>query len=253
MKLLTNNFATITRTTLTGANISFPIANMYANQLVTKTIFTDLVIDMGAPTKITDVSFIGDSIITLEANTADSWGSPAFTMNVSKTYYGIDETYRYWRINTGSSTVYANLLYLGRGLQFTAHQTGATPDYKSTDISNTSIGGQIYTTKGIDLQEWEWAFNNMDSVDYELLKAWYLSDDRASGHVVVQWEDTEDETGALITDGGETLLFEDVTEQDSEYSDVLYESEDFFGMTDVSFKGRDRDTYNIKLKSKEIK
>lgn len=100
----------------------------------------------------------GDSNIILEGNTADSWGSPAFTTTltyaadiISKTFSS--QTYRYWRLKFTKSSS-GESRDIGRVFLGTYAETDEDPDYDGLDIteddngrSQSTIGGQEYNER----------------------------------------------------------------------------------------------------------
>ncbi len=90
----------------------------------------NIVFDLGAATNITVFSMFtfnltASATVTLQANTADSWGSPAYSQALTiatdadgnvlqRLVYFLDETYRYWRVTFADSGNAASYLQIGR-------------------------------------------------------------------------------------------------------------------------------------------
>jgi hypothetical protein len=90
----------------------------------------NIVFDLGAATNITVFSMFtfnltASATVTLQANTADSWGSPAYSQALTiatdadgnvlqRLVYFLDQTYRYWRVTFADSGNAASYLQIGR-------------------------------------------------------------------------------------------------------------------------------------------
>jgi hypothetical protein len=86
------------------------------------------VIDLGSAQRITAFALLDHNLtsggtLTLQANTSDSWGSPAYSQAVSNNnpaYLYLDQTYRYWRVvpvDVSLSYFQAGQLFLGTYLE----------------------------------------------------------------------------------------------------------------------------------------
>jgi len=95
--------------------------------------------------------------LTIEANIADSWGTPAYsttlgydaTFNVAAKYLDTAETYRYWRI-TATGTSYLELANIFIGEYFEAGKNISMPmkyEDRSLDKVSTNKFGQDFITE----------------------------------------------------------------------------------------------------------
>lgn len=117
--------------------------------------------DLGAAQTVTALILLdhnlqsGDTGITLEANSADSWGSPAFSQAItwnSGTILQIFtiQSYRYWRLtftkDSASESRDIGRIFLGRSTSV-AMPAEKGYDEKMVDLSQTqrALGGQTYS------------------------------------------------------------------------------------------------------------
>ena len=157
-------------------NASYPLANMQhlhlskAYRSVNGTLTVEILIDAGEPVEaeafmLRSQDGFGISSMTLDGNTADSWGSPAFTQsitNINNTYlfgseiFSAAQTYRYWRLSVTSVGSFVKLenIYLGpvvSGLDSQGLNQGWT--HVNQDTSNVQISeqGQRYIHQKPDI------------------------------------------------------------------------------------------------------
>lgn len=114
-----------------------------------------VVMDLGSAQKISGFAafnhnFTSSAIIKLEANSADNWSAPAFSVDVTASSYFLfayfmEQTYRYWRLSvqdgTNAKTLEIGELYLG-----VAEELG----YVSTDgvLNRTAVADKSVTRSG---------------------------------------------------------------------------------------------------------
>jgi hypothetical protein len=129
MRLLVNNKATESNTTVNGVTTAFPTANMYNNVLIEKTYFEDYIdIDLGSAKLITAIGIQSSDInYALLAGSSDlSSNLPEYTAYLTDNVKFINETYRYWRLIPVTTT----------GIDYTS---------SGTDVSLTSPTGAYNT------------------------------------------------------------------------------------------------------------
>jgi hypothetical protein len=84
------------------------LLNLNPNSLFRSGATFPIVIDLGSAQQVTAFALMnhnlvaGQSTLTLQANSSDSWGSPAYSQAITvtdhKLIFYLDQTYRYWRI-----------------------------------------------------------------------------------------------------------------------------------------------------------
>ena len=160
--------ATVTAATVTTG---YPVARVLSDQLATRyqTAATQalerIVFDMGSAV---DINFFaafnhditsGDSLLKIEANTSDSWGSPAFSeavdFNAGKLvhYLSAAESYRFWSF-TFTKSASGETRHLGRVVfgTYTEVEDNASIDgteWGFIDLSEVvrTKGGQVYANQ----------------------------------------------------------------------------------------------------------
>lgn len=190
-----NNLITTTNTTVTGGNSNFPIDNLVSGQLSNYTEFdAAIVIDLGTATLIDTLAIVdADTSITIEANTSDSWGPPAFTQSmtlVSGTDISlkfISETYRFWRISAPSQTFIAHA-YIGNRLVFPDPLYGSAQKRNNTDIQNTSQAGQRYNTPGVVVKDQTLEIRFATDAQNAILNTFNTADYRSDSGIFAQTE-----------------------------------------------------------------
>jgi hypothetical protein len=168
-----DNYIADSTITNTGENINFPNSNLYNDTIKEPTLFDDeIIFDLGSALQVTAIAIVNPSqTLTIEANTIDSWGSPAYsyTFTPADTPYSqvavdvkvIDETYRYWRVS-GTGTVSVGHLFIGAVTYFDFADIGEYPEQENTDVKSISQGGQLYYTEGLPLRSAEFEFDSQD-------------------------------------------------------------------------------------------
>jgi hypothetical protein len=123
-----------------------------------------LVIDLGSAKAVTSLILLdhtltnADTGLAIQGNSSNSWGSPAFSQNLTWTSGTITQTfasqnYRYWRLTftktSSAETRDIGVLFLG-----TYYDSTEQPDYDGyqrqvTDlsVSQRTIGGQLFVDK----------------------------------------------------------------------------------------------------------
>jgi hypothetical protein len=116
-----------------------------------------IVIDLGSAQQVTAFALLDHNLtaatttLTLQANSSDSWGSPAYVQALTVTdplpYY-LDQTYRYWRLSIVDSAItYVQIgeLFLGtyRNLTVKNAKWGTPRTYGLTTVANVSQAGVL--------------------------------------------------------------------------------------------------------------
>lgn len=121
-----------------------------------------IVFDLGSAKSVTSVILLdhtltaGDSLIKLQGNASDSWGSPSFSQTLTWSADVISavfasQSYRYWRVTftKASSGVTRDIGRIFLGTYFepvdTADHNGYERDTDDLSISSRSTGGQDYS------------------------------------------------------------------------------------------------------------
>lgn len=177
--------ATLTASTADG---SYPATNIQLEPTTkewrtTAATAQNLVLDLGSAKAVDHIFLVGNALeslnftsITIEANTSDSWGAPAYSSGAITSFpenklivnTGSTQTYQYWRIviedSTGGATFtgFSNL-FLGQSLTLTNNNISrewSLGDAKIADIK-TGLHGQRFVTE----------YNNQKTfnVSYQLL------------------------------------------------------------------------------------
>lgn len=192
MRLLLNNLATLDNSTIATENSTFPLSNAYNNYLIEKTSLIDnIAIDLGSAQGIDTFSFIytGTANITLKAGTTSAVTDYSSAITDDVTFFNT-ETYRYWQIETDAD-IFVSHIYLGDYVQLSVKADPLiNPEYPSTDVSNTSTGGQNYSTPGVVLKNYS-SFTVVDvlNTSYQTFITWWLSTNRINHFMFVPFED----------------------------------------------------------------
>jgi hypothetical protein len=121
-----------------------------------------IVFDLGSAKAVSAVILLdhtltaGDSAITLEGHTADSWATPAYSNTLTyaaSTIYEVfaAETYRYWRVKftKASAGVSRDIGRIFLGPYVTASREVSPGDYTENTVDRTvtrrTLGGQSYS------------------------------------------------------------------------------------------------------------
>ncbi len=96
MRLLIDNYLNDATLTPNNPSSAFPIANIISDRLTERGNFdSTLVIDLGSTMLVTAVAYGNTSnAITLQGNSTDSWGSPAFSQVLTASVTFISQSYR---------------------------------------------------------------------------------------------------------------------------------------------------------------
>jgi len=168
VKFLSNNFIETSVLTPSTVNSQFPVANIqhdFRTKVYRSTSNSDnIVIDLGSAQSVDFFAIVPDyrngfgvSTLTLEANSADSWGAPAFSQSITLDtthQVGVEtfatQSYRYWRLVMSSTLGYCEIsnMFLGPASSLTTNGPSYNYNYKSMDLVNES--SSRYGQKFID-------------------------------------------------------------------------------------------------------
>jgi hypothetical protein len=154
---------------------------------------TSIVIDLGSDKKVTAIGVLNSSAtITVQANTSDSWGAPAYSLNITEPIHLIDQTYRYWRIYTSAvGSQYIGQFYLGVPLEADYAQAGSVPQIQASDIENFSATGRYFASKGHDKLIQSFTVSTANQTEYDSWYNYYRSDSRTKPIIFCQYEETQ--------------------------------------------------------------
>ena len=171
MRILVDNLATTSNTTVNGESENFPKEYMYNNTLIEKTRFTDYIdIDLGEAKSIDSIGFSADSDLVLQANSSESWTAPPYQLLLSDNVQFISESYRYWRITNSDLTTYPVSGYTsGTDADLTSpddtYDTGS--EFVPCDTLSTAtyilIGDYSWTTAGAADTSSVWSGDSLGS------------------------------------------------------------------------------------------
>ncbi len=197
----------ILTSTITASNSdsNFPVSNLKLDPTVKEWKYTiaqpsveTIVFDLGSA-KAVDYLLLASNVlesagfdrIVLEANTSDSWGSPAFTSgNVDTTvdgklYYALSstQTYRYWRLSVskqaGGTYVGFSNIFLGQSTELTNH--GLDVNFSVREDTNTKEYKGLYGQRWFDIrntvQSFSGRYTNLTVPERDTLKALFDESD----------------------------------------------------------------------------
>lgn len=162
--------------------------------------------NLGTATNISDVCIMGHNLsnsatVTLQANSSDSWTSPAFeqVLTVDDIIYlnFTVENYQYWRLsiqdasNTAAYLQFA-YIFLGTALTMPGMETGQAIPINSTSVSSKSFSGQIYGDKRIFLKSAKITLPIIEQAEKVLIDAFFEYVDIVTPFVLLIWEDDLD-------------------------------------------------------------
>jgi hypothetical protein len=205
MRVTYNNFltpgaATITAfSTATGylpSNVAHPHKTKLYASAYTGAQDEYLIFDFGAAITIDAIGIINQSGMdqfawTYDANSSNSWGSPAYTLaNGENTqgfvgtnqidYLGANRTYRWWRFLYQKLTGWPQI-FVG-GFQFCKLATLPTPSYAGYSVSTTdpsriskSAGGQTFAEKLPKFREFDFEWDNISATEMATMQTFVNS------------------------------------------------------------------------------
>lgn len=197
MIICTDNYLEDATITVTGGNALYPSTNLYSGTLYgTEGVcwYTgNIVIDLGSALNVKAIGIMRSSVeVTVQANTSDSWGSPAYSVTMDEAVKSIDKTYRYWRIYTAETDAqYIGQFYLGVPLEPDYAQAGSIPIIETQDIENTTATGRYYASKGIEKFIQQFSVTCATETEYTDWYNFWISDNRKKPVIFAQYEDSQ--------------------------------------------------------------
>ncbi len=197
--------ATLTATT---ENINFPLTNLQENQIYktyrsTAKNAQRIVIDLASLKSdyvyLKNYNFTSSVTLRLEANTSDSWGSPAFseTLTYNSEYIILnftESTYNYWSLYIDDTTntndyIELGLFVLGVGVEL----PGMSPDQIFTDKSDStasySRSNQMYGNEEIMYRENKITFPALTFTQRDTLRNIFRAVKNIRPILLIVWED----------------------------------------------------------------
>ncbi len=188
-----DNLIDRTTTTLTASSESstLPVGNL-KNHLISKTwrtgntLTTEYVeIDLGSAQSVTCAIIGGhtltssDSGIKIEANTSNSWGTPAFSQSFTwdsgpMPLFFSSQTYQYWRLvftkSSASETRDIGKIFLGQYFEPTKNIARESLSINRRDLSRSgrAIGGQTYADVRSQYRRINMSFQNVSQSQFDL-------------------------------------------------------------------------------------
>ena len=197
MIVCTNNFLESATITVNGGSAFFPATNLYSPTLYGNDGVClyqgNIVIDLGSAKQVKAIGIMHSSqTVTVEANSTNSWGSPAYTVTMNEAVKKIDKTYRYWRIVTAETgSQYIGQFYLGIPIEPSYATAGSVPQLDTQDIESFSSSGRYFATKGIDRLIQSFSVSCATEAEYETWYNYWRSDNRKKPIIFVQYEETQ--------------------------------------------------------------
>jgi len=221
MILLWDNLITDAILTSSSENLSKPIDNLKDTNLAKYFEMTsgsgNMVIDLLSAQQITDFMIPSTNItsgfttLKLEANTTNSWASPAYSVDLelyNNTYIGakdINQSYRYWRLvvnDTNITTVSLGYCYIGDRLQLPGIDPSISLSYNTQTSTSFSVSQQVYSDTGVDYFSSEFEFpliteypvvidGKQIATREDILEFWYFNKG-ATPIIIVIWDNNRD-------------------------------------------------------------
>jgi hypothetical protein len=146
-------------------------------------------------------NFTSSATITLEANTSNSWGAPAFTKTLTwSTYYVwtyfVEQTYRYWRIvieDAGNANdIEVGELYIGTDLALPLLAPDSTFTMGTTSYRNVARSSQVLGTLQYANRLYSFNLVYLSNAQRESLRDMFATHGNVEPVVLVIWEDLLD-------------------------------------------------------------
>jgi hypothetical protein len=166
MFILYDNLLDDATLTIPDENLYYGADNLQDTRLSkyyrSNTLSSNIVIDLGSAKQVTsffvvDHTFTSSAVVKIQANTTDSWTTPAFELTLSITDYilydfSFDETYQFWRLEFADPTnpefVRIGRIMLGVPLSGLYMEPDQVFSVKTTTETATNRTGQTFVKKG---------------------------------------------------------------------------------------------------------
>lgn len=175
MRIYGNNILSDCLLTASSTKSGYAVGNLKVNQLGKDFSFDgntgSIKMVFGSEENIkhclVDIGKMSDEVVvTLEANSSDSWDSPLYSKELiyteSALYLDLDETYQYFRLVFSDENVtdiqFGVISIGGSYLQMPAVSPKCEIFYSTTSENSVSIGGQISGDEGYDYMETAFTF-----------------------------------------------------------------------------------------------
>jgi len=197
MIICVNNELEDSTITVNSGDALFPASNLYSPTLYGKEgvckYVDNIVIDLGSAKQITTIGILRSSQeITVQANSSDSWGAPAYSIVMDEALKVIDKTYRYWRIKTSETgSQYIGQFYLGQPINASYASAGSIPQIQTQDIETTSATGRYFASKGIEKFIQTFTVQVATETEYTEWYNFWVSDNRKKPVIFSQYEETQ--------------------------------------------------------------
>lgn len=151
---------------------------------------------------ITAHNFTSTATIKLQANSSDSWTTPAFETTLTDCgVWCIDnftkQTYKYWRLFIDDDTnpdgyIEIGYVFLGESLTMPGMNRASILPQKTNSVSSKSISGQLYGDKRLNYKAAEIKFDCIEESERQIIKTFFNYVDVIIPFVLLIWENDLD-------------------------------------------------------------
>ena len=151
---------------------------------------------------ITAHNFTSSATVKLQANSSDSWTTPAFETTLTDCgTWCVDsftkQTYQYWRLFIDDDTnpdgyLEIGYVFLGEELTMPGMNRAMIIPQKTNSVSSKSISGQLYGDKRLNYKAAEIKFDVIEDSERQSIKAFFDYVDVITPFVLLIWEDDLD-------------------------------------------------------------
>ena len=210
MRIMWNNLVDIATLSSCSENPNYSLANVKEWQLSSRfqavgNNAETITIDCLTPCAVSRFAIIGHNLsasatITLQANTTDSWTTPAWSATVTRRSYAIihrftEVSYRYWRVvitDTGVSAIRISRLFLGTFLQLPGMKKDQELTRNTTGESIISDTGQAFPSGGYMYRTPKINFPYLTHAQRTELDAMWQAVGNEKPVLLTVWDDRED-------------------------------------------------------------
>jgi hypothetical protein len=151
---------------------------------------------------MTAYNLTSSATVKLQANTSDSWTTPAYELTLTQfdtwcvgTF--TKQTYRYWRLTIDDSTntdgyIEIGYVFLGEALTMPGMNRAMIIPQKTNSVSSKSISGQLYGDKRLNYKSAEIKCDVIEETERQLIKTFFDYVDVITPFVLLIWEDDLD-------------------------------------------------------------
>lgn len=207
MRIAWNNLCDSATLTPSQENPLYPVENVQEahSQKVWKGLDAteNIVIDLGSAQAVSCIGIAGHNFtsgatITLEGNSSDSWGAPAFseTVTVYDTvlHFFTESTYRYWRLVVADTGVVVTIgrVFLGVYLQMPGAGPAIQLPTTTESLQSVSPFGAVYGDAGRQYRSATVNFPNITQTQRSAIKTMFETVDRYTPVFVAVWPNDYD-------------------------------------------------------------